>query len=68
MAVGYPASLARERERVLRRAFATAMERLGISPGGCLLPEQVPEFSRIMAEEVMPCILHQRSIAHGRIG
>jgi hypothetical protein len=68
MAIGYPASLARERERVMRRAFATAMKRLGIAPGGCLLPEQVPEFSRIVAEEVMPCILHQRSIAHGRIG
>lgn len=67
MAIGYPASLARERERVLQRAFSTAMERLGVGPGDCLLPEQVPEFSRIVAEEVMPCILHQRSIAHGRI-
>jgi hypothetical protein len=68
MAVGYPASLARERERALHRAFTAAMERLGVSPGGRLLPEQVPEFSHIMAEEMMPCILHQMSIAHGRIG
>jgi hypothetical protein len=51
MAIGYPASLARERERVLLRSVATAMERLGIGPGGCLQPEQVPEFSRIVSEE-----------------
>jgi len=67
MAIGYSASLARERERVLRRAIAKAMERLGVATGGCLLPEQVPEFSRIVAEEVMPCLLHQGSIAHGHI-
>jgi hypothetical protein len=59
MAIGYAASLERERERVFRRAAATAMDRLGLSPGDSLLPEQLPEFSRILTEEVMPCLLHQ---------
>ena len=59
MAIGYPASLERERERVFRRAVATAMDRLGLSAGDSLLPEQLPEFSRILTEEVLPCLLHQ---------
>lgn len=59
MAIGYPASLERERERVFRRAVATAMDRLALSAGDSLLPGQLPEFSRILTEEVMPCLLHQ---------
>lgn len=59
MAIGYPASLERERKRVFRQAVGTAMDRLGLSPGDSVLPEQLPEFSRILTEEVMPCLLHQ---------
>lgn len=59
MTIGYPASLERERERVFRRAVATAIDRLGLSAGDSLLPEQLPEFSRILTEEVLPCLLHQ---------
>jgi hypothetical protein len=35
------------------------MDRLGLSAGDSLSPEQLPEFSRILTEEVMPCLLHQ---------
>jgi hypothetical protein len=67
MAIGYPASLERERERVFRRAVATAMDRFGLSPGDSLLPEQLSEFSRILAEEVMPCLLHQLPMSETNI-
>jgi hypothetical protein len=66
MEIGYPASLERERERVIGRAFATAMERLGVRPGDSLLPEQIPEFSRILMEEVLPCLVHQLPLLRRR--
>jgi hypothetical protein len=43
------------------------MDRFGLSPGDSLLPEQLSEFSRILAEEVMPCLLHQLPMSETNI-
>ncbi len=66
MEIGYLASLERERERVLQRAVATAMDQLGIHPGDSLSPEQLPEFTRIMTKEIMPCLVHQAPMLQAR--
>jgi HNH endonuclease len=59
MEIGYPASLQRERERVMQRAVASAMSQLGVLPGDSLSPEQLPEFTRIVTQEITPCMIHQ---------
>lgn len=66
MEIGYVASLQRERERVLQRAIATAMDQLGVGPGESLSPEQVPEFTRIVTREIMPCLEHQAPMLQAR--
>jgi hypothetical protein len=67
MEIGYLASLERERERVLQRAIATAMDQLGVRPGESLSPEQLPEFTRIVTQEIMPCLVHQAPMLQARV-
>lgn len=64
MAIGYPASLERERERVMQRAFVTAMESVGVSPGEVLPEERREEFVNILIREIIPCLEHQISLAN----
>ncbi len=59
MAIGYPASLERERVRVFQRAVATAMDQLSVGPDCSLSPEQLAEFRLIVTKEIAPCLLHQ---------
>lgn len=66
MEIGYLASLERERERVLQRAVATAMDQLGVHPGDSLSPEQLPEFTRILTQEITPCLVHQAPMLQSR--
>lgn len=66
MEIGYIASLQRERERVLQRAVATAMDQLGVGPGESLSPEQLLEFTRIVTREIMPCLAHQAPMLQAR--
>jgi HNH endonuclease len=67
MEIGYPASLQRERERVLHRAVATAMDQLGVHPGESLSPDQLSEFTRIVTQEITPCLVHQAPMIQSRI-
>jgi len=66
MEIGYLASLERERERVLQRAVATAMDQLGVHPGDSLSPEQLPEFTRILTQAITPCLVHQAPMLQSR--
>jgi hypothetical protein len=66
MEIGYPASLQRERERVMQRAVASAMNQLGVLPDASLSPEQLLEFTRIVNEEIAPCLVHQAPILQSR--
>jgi hypothetical protein len=59
MAIGYPASLERERVHVFQRAVATAMDQLGVGADDSLSSEQLAEFRRIVTKEITPCLLHQ---------
>lgn len=48
----------------MQRAFVTAMESVGVSPGEILPEERREEFVNILIREIIPCLEHQISLAN----
>jgi hypothetical protein len=59
MAIAYPKTLERERERVIAEAVRAAVPQLGLSPDERIGPEHVAELVRLVMAKITPCILHQ---------
>ena len=59
MAIAYPKTFERERERVIKEAIRAAIPQLGLAPDEGIGPEHVAKLVHLVMAEITPCILHQ---------